>query len=300
MFVAGNNSNNNNVVTIDEEDDKGTRYRCEFSTSLAPEPEVVKGFYAPKVNVTQIHEKEKDILSGAMIGLLRSILVNKRVIIGLGPGRCGTMSLAVFLAAQPTVMSHHESNPKLKWDASIFEFVGKWADLFYNLEYPLPILSDVAFWYLPFVDYIKYVCPSTKFVCLRRDKDEIVESFMLKYVDTSAWTDRNSKHWRTEWVGGNTFLDSFPSYDLPKKEGCKRYVDEYYDKAEELEQKYYEDFKIFDIDALNTDNGKRAILEHCGVEKDMMRIEGLFKTNRTGEEHVRLQRIWKDRFGEDS
>ena len=300
MLVIGDNRNNNNTVTVEKEDEKGVYYKCEFATTLAPYAEIEKDFYVPNVKAEVMHRKEKKILEGLLLNTLRTLLGNKKVIIGLGPGRCGTMSLSLLFAAQPAVISHHESNPKLRWESSVFEFMGKWADLFANLAFQLPIMSDVAFWYLPFVDYIKYVCPNTKFVCLRRGEEEIVQSFMLKYYDTSAWTDKSSEHWRTEWVRGNTFLDSFPSYDLPKEEGCRRYVKEYYEIAKTLEKRYSEDFKIFDIDCLNSEEGRLAILTHCGIDKSMMHTDTQFSTNKTTELHENLQRQWKDRFGEES
>ena len=300
MFIIGDNRRNNNVLTKEKEDNGGVYYKCKFYTSLSETPEVVKTFYAPKVGVEHIYKAEKDLLSRTMLGLLNAIFRDKKVIIGLGPGRCGSMSLALFFAAQPIIMSHHESNPKLRWDASVFEFIGKWADLFHNVAYDLPVLSDVAFWYLPFVDYIKYVCPNTKFVCMRRDTEKVVESFMLKYFSTSAWTDKHCKHWRPEWIGGNPFLDSFPSYDLPKEAGCRKYVQEYYETAEELERKYAGDFKIFNIGCLNTVEGKNAILEFCGIPEEMRKIKGEFRTNITGGRHAEARRIWKEKYGEES
>jgi hypothetical protein len=255
----------------------------------------------PDVSVEQMHNISEGLLVNSLLSVLKTFLGDRRVIIGLGPGRCGTMSLAFMFALQKNLIVHHESEPGLDWDASMFEFIGKWASLFYYVRPSLPIITDIANWYLPFVPHIREINPTAKFVCLRRDIEEVVTSFMLKVTTTSHWTLPQSEHWHPHWERGHHFRNRFPKYDLPKEEGCRRYVTEYYELCDEYATLIPNDFRIFDIETLNSEDGVRSILEFCGISEKDSNIDEIVGThiNQIGDGHRKSMRELKDRFGED-
>lgn len=300
--VKGDNSHNNNVAVKVKEEADCVHYTLYFETTLGDEPEITKSFRVGKMDGSILTAEKMKDMSLVLLNTLHAFLGEKPVLIGLGPGRSASMSLATFFAMQKQVISHHESNPRLNWDSNIFEFIGKWSALFATMAHHLPIMADTASWYLPHVPLIKFVCPYTKFVCIYRDIDEVVESFMLKNPKTSQWTHRFSKHWRKEWVV-NHFNTGFPKYDLPKREACKKYVEEYYEMAAIYEKAYPTDFKIFDIDMLNSIEGRKEILSHCLIPEDKM--QGLsdqteIRMNLTTDMHKELVEERKRKYGKDT
>jgi hypothetical protein len=255
----------------------------------------------PDVSVEQVHKVSESLFINSLLAVLRTFVGQTKVIIGLGPGRCGTMSLSIILAAQKDVMAHHESEPGLDWDSSIYEFIGKWASLFYFVAPILPFVADIANWYLPFVPYILEVNPKAKFVCIRRDIEEVVASFMLKVSTTSHWTDIGSEHWHASWERGHHYRKRFPKYDLPKEEGCRRYVTEYYKQCEEYAKDLPDNFRIFDIEVLNSEDGIKSILEFCGIKREECSIDEIVEThiNKTTDHHRKIVRRFKDEYGEE-
>jgi hypothetical protein len=251
-----------------------------------------------RVPLDVVCKVEEDIMLASMKHVVAATVENKPVIIGLGPGRCGTMSLAVLLACQQDIVAHHESEPRLSWDASFYDFISKWASLFYLVKPSLPIVADIANWWLPFVPHILDISNNVRFICLRRNIDEIVESFMLKVPTTSHWTLKTSTHWNKYWNRQHDFSRCFPDYDLPKEEGCRKYVEDYYREVEKWKERTPYLFKIFDIDDLNTEEGVVSILSFCGIPKDKMRIETPH-INRTTKKHEEIMGHVKDQFGED-
>jgi hypothetical protein len=293
--------NKNHVSIVIDEDGKEVHI-CKFLTGLSNKPEIIKYTKFGDIHISDILRRDVVFLKKSLLNSLNTCLGNRNVIIGLGPGRCGTMSLATLLAYQEQIIAHHESKPRLGWHATVYEFIGKWARLFSEIAYYAPIVADVAFWYLPHVASILAVCPNTKFVCLRRNVEEVVNSFMLKYPYTSAWTFSDSEHWHKEWDSRHGFIGAFPQYDLPKKDGCRRYVTEYYATCEDYAEQMPNNFRIFDIDMLNTKEGVRSILEFCGLSgESVVRDDSniCVHTNRTVGKHKDLVRKFKDEFGED-
>ncbi len=124
---------------------------------------------------------------------------------------------------------------------------------------------------------------------------------MRKVPTTSHWTHMHSEHWNKYWRRGHYYRKRFPQYDLPKEEGCRRYVKEYYEECEEYEKSMPENFRIFDIEDLNSYEGVRSILEFCGISEEEMEIDEVFGThiNMTTDDHVRTVEACKEKYGED-
>lgn len=109
------------------------------------------------------------------------------IIIGLGTGRCGSQTLAKMFGFTHCKYNYHD------------------------------LRSDVCPHYIDYIDYINNKT-DVKFVCLKRDKKETIDSFV-----------RNN---------------------LLSKEKASNYYDEYYRIAEMFANKMT-NFKIFDTEELN-------------------------------------------------
>ena len=95
---------------------------------------------------------------------------------GLGSGRCGTLSLSTLLDAQYQVNVTHERGFRLPWNPVDYYLTLTLDSLF--KQYMGAWVGDVAYWYLPYVERILQLYPDTKFVCLRRDREETIASQM--------------------------------------------------------------------------------------------------------------------------
>lgn len=184
-----------------------------------------------------------------------------RLVIGLGTGRCGTQSLAALLDAQAGVrMTHERFYKDLHWQGA----ERKVESLIEEAAASGRIEGDVASSYLPYVEHILSRSPDTRFVCLERDREGTVASFMAKTRD-------KADHWKspaafTRHAGWNR---CFPDYDhrLTREQAIGRYWDDYHRRAKSLAAAYPDNVILLPMEALNTESGQREILEFVGIPR---------------------------------
>ena len=171
-----------------------------------------------------------------------------KIIIGLGSGRCGTVSLSKLLDIE------HEPRPLLPWIYSERLFKK-------NLHWIKEGEGAVASYYLHYVKrLIEEFGDDVGFVCLKRSQEETVESFIRKTQGQNIWRDNIN-----EWS------DIFPSYDLYIWDAIYQYWEDYYKKAEEYKKLYLGQFRIYDIEALKYPDTQKNLLEFCEMEKSYMK-----------------------------
>lgn len=177
--------------------------------------------------------------------------------IGLGTGRCGTTSLSRLLDSSAECHATHEMDrirSRLNW-AFKREEIEKSLGILASRS--APVVCDVAFYYLPYVEYIADTRPDATFVCLRRDREETVESYMLKT--------EGRDHWRVGGGRPDTWDRLYPKFDAPtKREAIGMYWDMYYGETERLARVGIR-IKTFDVSALNDVAGASRILEFCSL-----------------------------------
>lgn len=241
------------------------------------------------------------------------------MIFGLGSGRSGTMSLASLLNSMPDVICFHESNPaSMAWIGAEmtvhsilndFEAIlsdkprGIAIDLMasHRTDRAAPLekmknlshveaIADVASYYLPYVELIIERCPTALFPCLKRDREETVESFIKKVTGKNIQKPRNQllkklarkkslpirtqkNHWvehdGTQWLTDHRWDKCFPHYpeNLSLREAITRYYDDYYKRTDELGKKYPENVKVFELNAINSEKGQVELLDFCRISK---------------------------------
>lgn len=196
---------------------------------------------------------------------MESSYKNKQIIIGLGTGRCGTLSLSKLLDGCSNLHSIHEKEMDilLPW-----VFNGKsFARKVVQLKAPTKSIAEIAFFYLPYTSFLKQEFPNIKFICLRRNKSQTIDSFMETTGTDNHWAFPENK----EWTRNSRWDQCFPKYQdtYTKQECITRYYDEYYDMAKRYEILFPKNFKIFDINLLNTKEGQKEIFDFVGIpEKD--------------------------------
>ena len=173
--------------------------------------------------------------------------------LGVGTGRCGTVSLAKLIGDCDNCVVFHEAN---------------WGHKQHKHNTPLPwvfdedqaslrmknmkkresvdsLFGDVAFYYLNYLDFFLEKYPNLKIVHIYRDKEEVVKSYLAKTSSEFGPKDYDN------WTKGSNIADKiwtpcYPQYEVDsKREGISRYYDEYISKTEK-----YKD-RMFEIDVKN-------------------------------------------------
>jgi len=152
----------------------------------------------------------------------------KQLIIGLGTGRCGTVSLSELLNAQKHSQISHECRPLLSWWGGVCGYKGHLNVLENRLVRILSrdaqFVGDVAFFYLPYLRHIQKLVPTAKFVEIYRPMREVVKSYMEWTKGRNHWMNHDGTIWRhdPEWDV------CYPKYACDDKEAAVRaYYDEY-------------------------------------------------------------------------
>jgi hypothetical protein len=127
--------------------------------------------------------------------------------------------------------------------------------------------ADVGFYYLPHVERIWETLPDVRFVCLKRDREETIQSFESYLRDDQChWRKRRAPQWQP-----SVWDACFPNIDAGSRpEAIGIYWDEYYAAAESLERD--DRFQIFPTQCLNTREGVKSILEFIGVQEPVVRL----------------------------
>lgn len=193
----------------------------------------------------------------------------KNLIIGLGTGRCGTASLAHLLKSQPDSTFVHEglfSGKKydhflLPWEVDHSKFL-EWEKKIKNLDGKY--FGESASYLIQYAEIIIKKYPQVKFVCLKRDRNEVISSFMAKT--------RGRNHWSLN-LSFLEFKDPiwdpiFPKFFTSKKEGIGLYWDLYYAEVQRLQEKYPNKFKIFPTYSLNYQGGMNSIFDFCSFPEE--------------------------------
>jgi len=220
----------------------------------------------------------------------------KHLVIGLGTGRCGTRSFTKFLQEHGVKATHEKF--RLFWEPDTQRWQNAISRMAENET------ADVGFYWLPYVEMTIERYPYAKIVCLKREKEKVIASYMRGMTDPLfcclLWTRFAEESWfrlcdivtedelekmdygTREWV--ETYWEEdfkhetdgmknhFPQYDLAdKKSYLGQFWDEYYQKSHEFENKYPENFRVFDMEyLLNTEDGRIEVLQFIGVSPDTL------------------------------
>ncbi len=237
------------------------------------------------------------------------------IVIGLGSGRSGTASLAHLLNSQQDGLCFHEMNPSsLRWSGtphpiltSIKDFEAilaggdpsrvtvdlgrKIAAEAYARLSAMPrvrLIGDIAFYYLEYVEDILAASSQVRFVCLKRDQAQTVDSWLKKSELTrwrskavaeriaclitrapyhrarNFWMDHDGSKWQHDPVWDKLF----PKFPGPtRREAVEQYWDFYYARADELASKYPDVFRIVQTSDLEDRTTQHDVLNFCGVDE---------------------------------
>jgi hypothetical protein len=137
------------------------------------------------------------------------------------------------------------------------------------------VVADIALWNLSYVTAILAEDDKTKFICLKRDKDLVIKSFIRKTPKRNHWTRFESEYWSDEkWSRERKcpYKNCYPRFDLDKEKAIGLYWDHYKEVSELYEQAFSDNFRIFPVEDLNTRDGCERILTFAGYEEMTVKV----------------------------
>jgi len=205
------------------------------------------------------------------------------LVLGLGPGRCGSTTLAAMLRQARHCCATHENPPLVHWipDRRQLAFHEKRFDLLLDR---FAIVFDSAHWWLNAADDLKHTFADLKLVGLVRDSESCAESFLrLKGAGAGSinhWVAHDGLFWKP------ALWDAlYPNYDLnqvvPRPLDFEdpaavrdvqlrlitRYVDEYYAALSALEDRFRERLLIVRTGNLSDRRCQGEIADFIGVDE---------------------------------
>ena len=201
---------------------------------------------------------------------------SKRLIIGLGTGRCGTTTIKDLLTIQDRTVALHE-HLVLPWEINLNKLY-QCLEILAKID--SPVVAGIAFYYLPYLDNIRrslsqFGFQELRIIALQRNCPDTVKSYMLKTEGLNHWQ-LGSSSYRKE----ATWDPAYPkySYSLSKKEAIEEYWKDYYAACE------HEKIAIFPLESLNSFEGQIEILSACGF--DAPRTQLGIKSNVAKKKHL--------------
>ena len=193
--------------------------------------------------------------------------MDNRLLLVVGSGRCGLLSLVNVLSRQPAAKVSLEEPPLLPWKGAdrgrvLRERFARWRRTRGD-----GVLGDAASFYLPYLQDALTAEPDLRVVGLKRPREECVASFTRFLDEYNAFP---TNHWAEEpavgWYHDPLWTRCFPQYDTAnREEGIRRYWDDYYQTLGELAEKHPHNIRVFDMaEALNSEAGQRAVLDFAG------------------------------------
>ena len=221
---------------------------------------------------------------------------NKRIILGIGTGRCGTVSLMGLFNKQLNSSFSHELkikkekkvdyNTPLTWDYNEIALNSAWRSIQnYNGVY----VGDIAMFWLPYLEKLFSMSKDLKVICLQRDKEEVVKSFLKKTEMRNHWMNHDGIKWNyCPWD------NSYPNFEAEtKEEALNFYWEYYYEQVDILIQKYPDKIRIFHVSALNSEDKVEELLTFAGFHEK--KIITKIKRNKI-EKHI-FDKIRRKIFG---
>lgn len=248
-------------ILLDEmskESDRGAIRTCQRILAI------MEISYPTKTLVAEYFNNLAIVLSG-----MRRLESPGQLVIGLGPGRCGSTSLAAMLGTVPNSFCTHETPPPIFWEPQS-EQVDFHITRFRMLTNYYSLVADVSHWWLNSIERVFDQFPKAKVIGLIRDHDECAMSFMriqgFGKGSYNPWAMPGDSFWRSgHWD------PSYPSYspprsanktpDLAKLELITRYVKEYNARLERLARDDPEEVKLVRTEELGKDAVQEQIFQ---------------------------------------
>ncbi len=201
----------------------------------------------------------------------------RKYMLGVGTGRCGTMSLARLINGCRDCMVYHElGRPEcnLPWK---FDEVLALETIDRLRKLPGLLVGDVALYYLNYLEFFLRRLPNLKIVHIHREKALVVESFMTRTLGRNHWMTSDPEAEKDE-----RWDSCFPKFEkaTSKEEAISRYYNDYLERVTEITSKYPSVTLDIDVQRLNRDNQQRLLFDFLEIP-EANRVHQTVHSNQT-------------------
>jgi hypothetical protein len=196
------------------------------------------------------------------------------VVLGIGPGRCGSSTLTAAFAAVDDACATHENHPFIYWqpqeEQTQFHF-----ERLRRLANHFRVVFDAAHWWLNVLERFLEEFPSAKVVALTRDNESCVQSFL----NVKGRGAGSVNHWAPPGNGiwpSNLWDPVYPQYPVPtdaesdpepaKAALVRRYVDEYQQTIGRLAAAHPQRILVLRTEELNDSVTSARLSAHVGTQ----------------------------------
>lgn len=206
--------------------------------------------------------------------------MERRNVIGLGTGRCGTKSLAHLLDLQHRSYVTHE---RFQWRVPWNRLKGlELADLVIadcDRKDDYLLTGDVAFYWYEYIGYFMEHLDNVCFPVMKRAKEKVVDSYMRITPDRNHWQEFEEPH--PEWHY-DKWDHCFPNIPAPsKREAIEQYWDGYYTIMEKYQNIFPTKLRVFPVSTLNSREGQDELFSFIGIPEEQREYEIGLRRNRT-------------------
>ena len=195
----------------------------------------------------------------------------KQLIISIGTGRSGSVSLSQFLSHQNSMRVLHEGKIKengmrklIKWEDDEQELFS-WINYLENWNSDNKYFGDTGMYYLPYVNQIIERFPNVKVIGLERNKEAVINSYLNKTKGRNHWYKHNGEQWEKD----DKWDPCYPKYnEKDKRKALNLYWEDYKKTSNTLMNEFPENVRVWAIEEFNTENGKNEILDFIGYTFD--------------------------------
>jgi len=201
--------------------------------------------------------------------------MSNRIIIGLGTGRCGSTSLAGLLRKQPGTEADHQTH-RLRWQGEVAHAILAVTEL---RSRDCAVAANVCFSWLPYVQVIAERFPEARFLCMQRNREGYIDSWLESQPGRNPWQETLY----------DTFDLAYPQFGIADTALAAGFYWDLYDAVARHFAAILPTFRIFRMDALNSEAGQEEMLRFAGYVNPVL-APGL-TLNRRGTP-------WRQRFEE--
>jgi len=200
-----------------------------------------------------------------------------QVVLGLGPGRCGSTTLAAALGSVEDALATHENPCGIFWQPEPAQLHFHWRR-FQMLTERYAVTFDAAHWWLPAIEAFFNQFPEGKAIGLLRDTTTCARSFLSVKGQGAG----SLNHWATKSNGIWATSPGDPTYpmltlppgaaanpDAAKQQMVEDYVRQYNARLEELAEQFPQRVVLIRTEDLNREETGVRLSEFIGQEVRM-------------------------------
>lgn len=204
------------------------------------------------------------------------------LVLGLGPGRCGSTTLADMVGQSDRCCATHENPPLVHWEPRA-EQLAFHKERFALLLDHFPVVFDAAHWWLNAAETMLEAFPDLRLVALMRDPDACARSFLeVKGTGPGSlnhWTDHDGHYWKPAlWDSlypsyqANEFAEAPSDFADAEAVGrlqfemVRRYAADYNDAVRAWQEALEDKILVVPTDQLSDPACQERIYRFIGVE----------------------------------